>query len=72
MSLSRCANAPSLVSLAQKFTNSEDPMFKKVFPFGQGWRFIYFWGRTCNPNFRKCNPNARECNPNLGEDHLLN
>ena len=31
MSLSRCANVQSLVSLAQKFTNSEDPMFT-IFP----------------------------------------
>ena len=31
----------------------------------QGWRFIYFWGCTCNPNFKKCNPNACECNPNF-------
>ena len=28
MPLPRCANAPSLVSPAQKFTNSEDPIFK--------------------------------------------
>ena len=31
----------------------------------QGWRFIYFWGGTCNPNFKKCNPNACESNPNF-------
>ena len=37
----------------------------------QGWRFIYFWGCTCNPNFEKCNPNACECNPNLAEDPAL-
>ena len=34
MPLSSCANVPSLVSLAQKFTNSEDPRFKKVYPSG--------------------------------------
>ena len=32
MPLSICAIVLSLVSLAQKFTKSEDPMFKKVFP----------------------------------------
>ena len=34
MPLPFCANVPSLVSLAQKFTNSEDPIFKKPAPFG--------------------------------------
>ena len=34
MPLSSCANVPSLVSLAQKFTNSEDPTFKKLYPSG--------------------------------------
>ena len=37
----------------------------------QGWGFIYFWGCTCNPNFRRCNPNACECNPNFEEDNIL-
>ena len=22
----------------------------------QGWRFIYFWGCTCNPNFKSATP----------------
>ena len=30
----KCTNVPSLVPLAQKFTNSEDPMFKKLAPSG--------------------------------------
>ena len=32
MTPSSCATLPSLVSLPQKFTNSKDPMLKKVFP----------------------------------------
>ena len=32
--LSICANVPSLVLLAHKLTNSEDPTFKKFFPSG--------------------------------------
>ena len=34
MATSRWANVPSLVSLAQKFTNSEDLTFKKLYPSG--------------------------------------
>ena len=34
MPLSTCANVPNVVSLAEKFNNSEDPMFKKFSPFG--------------------------------------
>ena len=34
MPLSSCANVPSLVSPAQKFTNSEDPTLTKLYPSG--------------------------------------
>ena len=33
--LSSCGNVPSLVSLAQKFTNSEDPTFKSFTPLAR-------------------------------------
>ena len=32
--MSSCANVPSFVSLAKKFTNSKDPTFKKLYPSG--------------------------------------
>ena len=34
MPLPSCANVPSLVLLAQKISNSEDPTFKKLYPSG--------------------------------------
>ena len=38
MPLPSFANVPSLVSLALKLTNSEDPMFKKSFPL---WHVLF-------------------------------
>ena len=43
----------------QKFSRKFSQIYR------QGWRFIYFCGCTCNPNFKKCNPNAVECNLNI-------
>ena len=41
--LSRCANVPSLVSAAQKFTNSEDHMFKISLSLAPAACAAYHW-----------------------------
>ena len=51
MEMSRCANVPSLVSLAQKLTNSEDHGLK-VFPL---WHVLLVLLITVYPN-RFCPP----------------
>ena len=46
-------------------TPTNPSQMKRMDLQNQGWRFIYFWGCTCNPNFETCIPNPSECNPNI-------
>ena len=46
--MSSCAKVPSFVSLAQQFTNSVDPMFKKFPPLARAVSAAHHRLRQCH------------------------
>ena len=67
MPLTRCADVASLVLIAQKITNSEDPMFKIAFPL---WHVLLVPLITRYPN-EYCPPMVAIGPKSLSLIHLL-